>query len=109
MIKKNVPSPRDGTIESVSEVTGQVIVRGSPIPIEVDAYLPGQIVKVVPREGAVVQTHGAFIQGIFGIGGEIHGEIKDRHQPTTRRSLHPRRSAPDCKGKVLIGGSPRHP
>jgi hypothetical protein len=104
LIKKDVPSPRDGTIESASEVTGQVIVRGSPIPIEVDAYLPGTIVNVVPREGVVVQTHGAFIQGIFGIGGEVHGEIKTI-TANNEEMVTPEKITLDCKGKVLIGGS----
>jgi len=104
LIKKNVPSPKIGVIESVSEVTGQVIVRGSPIPVEVDAYLPGTIVEVVPREGAVVQTYGAFIQGIFGIGGETHGEIKVVVAANSD-DITPDKISPDCKGKVLIGGS----
>lgn len=104
LIKKNVPSPKDGTIESVSEVTGQVIVRGAPIPIDVDAYLPGKIVQVVPREGAVVQTYGAFIQGIFGIGGETHGEIKVI-VASNSEEITPDKIGTDCKGKVLIGGS----
>jgi hypothetical protein len=104
LMKKNVPSPRDGTVESVSEVTGQVIIRGAPIPIEIDAYLPGTIVNVIPREGVVVQTHGAFIQGIFGIGGEVHGEIK---MVTDMNDIivTPEMIGADCKGKVLIGGS----
>lgn len=104
LMKKSVTSPRDGTIESVSEVTGQVIVRGQPIPIEVDAYLPGTIVNVIPREGAVVQTHGAFIQGIFGIGGEVHGEIKVV-TANNEEVITPEKIGADCKGKVLIGGS----
>jgi len=104
LIKKKVPSPKDGVIESVSEVTGQVIIRGSPIPIEVDAYLPGTIVNVIPREGAVIQTHGAFIQGIFGIGGEVHGEIKVV-AANNEEVITPEKIGPDCKGKVLIGGS----
>jgi hypothetical protein len=104
LIKKNVPSPKNGTIESVSEVTGQVIVRGAPIPVDVDAYLPGKIVEVVPREGAVVQTYGAFIQGIFGIGGETHGEIKVIVAGNSDE-ITPDKIGPDCKGKVLIGGS----
>jgi biotin carboxyl carrier protein len=33
LVKKKVPSPKDGTVESISEVTGQVIIRGSPIPV----------------------------------------------------------------------------
>ncbi len=104
LIKKNAPSPKDGVVESVSEVTGQVIVRGAPIPVEVDAYLPGKIVEVVPREGAVVQTHGAFIQGIFGIGGETHGEVKvvvsSNDEEITADKI-----GPDCKDKVIIGGN----
>lgn len=104
LIKKSVPSPKDGVIESVSEVTGQVIVRGAPIPVEVDAYLPGKIVGVIPREGAVVQTHGAFIQGIFGIGGETHGEIKVVVSGNGEE-ITPDKIGPDCKGKILIGGS----
>ena len=104
LIKKNVSSPKDGVIESVSEVTGQVIIRGQPIPIEVEAYLPGTIVNVIPREGAVVQTHGAFIQGIFGIGGEVHGEIKVIVS-NNDEMVSPEKIGPDCKGKVLIGGS----
>jgi len=104
LMKKNVPSPRDGTIESISEVTGQVIIRGAPIPIEVEAYLPGLIVNVIPREGAVVQTHGAFIQGIFGIGGEVHGDIKVV-TVSNEEMVTPEMIVADCKGKVLIGGS----
>jgi len=104
LIKKNVPSPKDGVIESISEVTGQVIVKGQPIPIEVEAYLPGTIVNVIPRGGAVIQTHGAFIQGIFGIGGEVHGEIKVVVSGNDE-VVSPEKIGPDCKGKVLIGGS----
>jgi len=104
LVKKKVPSPKDGTVESISEVTGQVIIRGSPIPVEVDAYIPGKIIEVVPREGAVVQTHGAFIQGIFGIGGETHGEIKVVVASNEEELTHDKIGL-DCKGKVLIGGN----
>ena len=104
LVKKGVPSPKDGVIESISEVTGQVIIRGAPIPVEVDAYLPGRIVDIIPHEGATVQTHGAFIQGIFGIGGETHGEIKVIVSGNSNE-ITPEMIGPDCKGKVLIGGS----
>ena len=76
LIKKEVKSPVDGTLESFSEITGQAIVRGAPIPVEVDAYIPGKVIDVMPREGALIETHAAFIQGIFGIGGEVHGEVR---------------------------------
>ncbi len=75
LIKKEIKAPVSGTIESFSEVTGQLIMRGAPIPVEVDAYIPGKVIEVLPREGAVIETNAAFIQGIFGIGGEVHGDI----------------------------------
>ncbi len=104
LIKKKVESPIDGTVESISEITGQVILRGAPIPVEVDAYIPGTVVNVLPREGAVIETNAAFIQGIFGVGGETHGDIHvivgDNTQVVDTDMIKP-----EHKGKVLIGGS----
>jgi len=104
LIKKRVTSPREGSIESISDVTGQVIVRGLPIPVEVDAYIPGKVVEVLPREGAVIETNAAFIQGIFGIGGETHGKIK-MAVDSPDDELTADHVTPEDKGAVLIGGS----
>jgi hypothetical protein len=104
LIKKNVPSPLDGTVESVSEITGQVIVRGAPVPVDVDAYIPGKVKEVMPREGAIIETNAAFIQGIFGIGGETHGKIHVAVE-APEDELTPEKLNPDCKGEVVVGGS----
>ena len=103
LIKKEVKAPVTGTLESLSEVTGQAIIRGSPIPVEIDAYIPGKIVEVMPKEGAYVETHAAFIQGIFGIGGEVHGTI---HMVSSKNDevLEADQILPEHKGKVLVGG-----
>jgi len=104
LIKKRVISPVAGTVESISEITGQVIIRGSPVPVEVDAYIPGTVAEVMPREGAVIETNAAFIQGIFGIGGETHGDV---HMMVDNGSqvLEADMIKPEHKGLVLIGGS----
>lgn len=104
LIKKQVRSTIDGTIESISDVTGQVIIRGPPKRVEVDAYIPGQITDVFPREGAIIQTNGVFIQGIFGIGGENHGRIKAVVNSPDEELTADKITAED-KGAVLIGGS----
>jgi hypothetical protein len=104
LIKKEVLSPVDGTLESLSDVTGQAIVRGAPIPVDVDAYIPGNVIEVLPREGAIIETHAAFIQGIFGIGGEVHGEVNIVVSDNTQ-VLGANQIKPEHKGKVLIGGS----
>lgn len=68
-------SPIEGTIETISQVTGQVIVRAAPRPVDLLAYIDGTVVEVRPHEGVVVETRGAFIQGILGVGGEVCGEL----------------------------------
>jgi len=102
--KSSSLSPVDGTIESVSEVTGQVVLRESPIPVEVDAYIEGKIKDVISDEGVVIKTNGVFIQGIFGIGGESRGEIvtivDDRDSEITKEMI-----SEVHKEKILIGGS----
>ena len=70
-----VRSPSDGTLETVSQITGQVIVRTPPRPLDVLAYVDGAVVEVWPEEGVAVETRAALVQGILGIGGEVSGEL----------------------------------
>jgi hypothetical protein len=97
-------SPITGTIETLSTVTGQVLLRKPPIPVEVTAYVDGRIQAVHPEEGATVETWGAYIQGIFGVGGETNGPIRiaasDAGQLFT-----PDLVPADSKGQILVGGS----
>ena len=71
--KKKYNSPHSGTIETISNVTGQVILRGPDIPVEVKAYVTGTVTEVNPEIGCTIEADVAFIQGIFGIGGEACG------------------------------------
>ena len=102
--KSSVLSPVDGTIETISDVTGQVVLREPPIPVEVDAYIEGKVNEVISEEGVVIKTNGVFIQGIFGIGGESRGKIKtivdSREYEITKEMI-----TDEEKGKIIIGGS----
>jgi transcription antitermination factor NusG len=93
-----------GTIESVSKVTGQVLLREEPIPVEVDAYVDGIIVEVHPRSGVTVETRGAFIQGIFGVGGETCGELHVAVL-TPAEPLEEKAIDASSRGKILVGGA----
>jgi hypothetical protein len=97
-------SKSEGTIESISSITGQVLIRGNPIPVEVKAYLQGEVMEVFPKEGVSVRTLGSFVQGIFGIGGETHGEIKIVTKDNTE-VLTDKHIDKECEGKVIVGGS----
>lgn len=103
MFKSSCASPVDGVIEFVSEVSGHIGIRQSPQPIEVSAYIEGEVVEIIPEEGAVIETKGAFIQGIFGVGGERQGIIKVLDKP--EEPLTPDKLSNDMKGKILVGKS----
>lgn len=104
LMKTSLKASCDGTIESISAITGQVILREPPVPIEVKAYIDGKVVEVVEREGVFVETTASFVQGIFGIGGEVIGEI-GVVVDSPDQELTPSLITPDARGKVIVGGS----
>ncbi len=93
-----------GLLESVSKVTGQIILRGEPIPVQVRAYVPGQVIEVLPNQGVVIESRVSLIQGIFGIGNETYGPIRmvceRSDQPVTEELI-----TTEMRGAVLIGGA----
>mgnify|MGYP001565075253 FL=1 len=97
-------STLEGTIESISHITGQVLQRGLPIPVEVRAYIRGEVIEVIPQEGVVVACRASFAQGIFGIGGETYGNILVA-TPDNSTILSDDLIKPEMKGRVVIGGS----
>jgi hypothetical protein len=104
MFKSEVPAEADGTIESVSSTTGQLMIRGAAIPVQVKAYLSGTVVEVLPNEGCIIENDVLMVQGIFGIGGETEGAIhvacKDHEQ-----TLTPDLVTADMKDAVILGGA----
>ena len=102
--KTEVLSPITGVVESVSTVTGQVLLREPPRVLELLGYVDGLIVEVIPEQGVVVETDCSLVQGIFGIGGETRGEIAIG-VTSPDEVLTPRHLTADMKGKVVVGGS----
>lgn len=102
--KQELRSPIEGTIESISKVTGQVIIRGRPTPLQKLAYVAGEVVETQEGESATIEVTGTFIQGIFGVGGEITGEIAIavENPDTVLDADHIR---PEHEGKIVVGGS----
>ncbi|MBM4127450.1 MAG: hypothetical protein FJ247_08910 [Nitrospira sp.] len=102
--KTEIRSPVTGTIESVSLVTGQVLLREPPRVLELLAYVDGTITETIPQQGVVVETTCSLVQGIFGIGGETFGDIVMAVK-TPDEPLRPGHLTADMKGKVVVGGS----
>jgi len=102
--KTTVEAPVRGTVESVSAVTGQVMLRQPPRPVEVLAYVDGTVVEVFPEEGVLIQARGAYVQGIFGVGGECWGTLHVAADAPDE-VLAAGRIGPECAGKIVVGGS----
>lgn len=104
LMRTTAESPVDGVLESVSATTGQLIVREPAIPVEVAAYVRGRVVEVLPDEGVVVEARGAFVQGIFGVGGETSGALRTLVEDPAE-PLEPRHLRGELRGRVVVGGS----
>lgn len=104
MFKSEYKSKYEGTVETISNVTGQVILRGEPHPVQVLAFLSGKVVKVLPEEGVVIESEVSYIQGIFGIGGETFGTIKMACDSNSE-ALTKDKISQEMRGSVIIGGS----
>jgi len=102
--KSQVHSPVDGNVESISNITGQVVIREAPIPVEVDAYIKGLVHEVIHNEGVVIKSYGSFVQGIFGIGGESRGSIKMLSE-TRDSEISAEMINSELQGLIVVGGS----
>lgn len=103
LIKRYVMSPIDGILESVG-ASGWVTIRAPPVFVDLKAYIPGKVVEVIPEKGVVIETNATFIQGIFGIGGEIHGTLRvlvDAPEDILTAEMITSKE----KGSVIVGGS----
>jgi len=102
--KTQVRSPIQGSVESISAVTGQVFLREPPEVLELSAYVDGEVVEVIPQQGIVVACCCAFVQGIFGIGGESTGVLVLAVE-SAEEVLSPDRLRAEHRGQIVVGGS----
>jgi hypothetical protein len=97
-------SPIDGVVENFSSQTGRMMIKGHPVPVEVYAHVPGVVKELYDNEGATVETDGYLYHGLFGVGGETHGElalaVESGDTPLTSAEIKP-----EYSGKILVGGS----
>ncbi len=101
--KTVVEAPVDGTVEAISLITGQVLLREPPKVLPIKAYVKGTVVEVTPSFGVTIEAEGTFIQGIFGVGGETNGEIAVAVS-SPDEDLTPEDIKENHKGKIVIGG-----
>ena len=104
LFKNECPCDDSGTVETISDVTGQIILRGPKHPVNVLAFVPGKVNDIIKDQGVIIESEVSYVQGIFGIGGETFGRVKtvckSPNEPLTADLFNS-----DVKGSVIIGGA----
>ena len=102
--KSTVISPITGSVETISNSTGQVLLREPPRRLDLFSYVDGRVVEVIPGQGVRIETTCAFIQGIFGVGGETWGTLV-MAATSPQQPLEAGQLTSDHAGKIVIGGA----
>jgi hypothetical protein len=102
--KSTVASPITGSVETISNSTGQVLLREPPRRLDLFSYVDGRVIEVIPGQGVRIETTCAFIQGIFGVGGETWGPLVVV-ATSPEAPLETAQLTSEHAGKIVIGGA----
>lgn len=105
LIHSKVEAPADGTIESVSDITGQIMFRETPRAFELCAYLPGRVADTDGCTFVEVEAEVCLVQGIFGVGGEVQGRLLNATDRTDG-ALDATHIRPDDEARILLTPGP---
>ena len=96
-----VRAPRSGRIVVAGD--GQVLMEVNTPPYELHAGIPGTITDLIPDRGAVIETTGALVQGVWGNGraefGLMQTKLDSPDSHLTRDMLDV-----SLRGAIVLGG-----
>lgn len=105
LTKKRVcHAPVEGTLISLSEVTGRATIVPPPELFSLKAHIKGHVVNVMPRFGVAIETQGALIWGCTGMGGETSGVLKMVVEHPEDELVAGRIDI-SCHGTIIVGGA----
>ncbi len=96
-------APISGVVTEINEESGYITISRPFREIIIDAYIKGTVAEVIPKYGAIVQSKGVIINGVFGLGPEQHGDLvilgDDRESILTDDMV-----THEHEGKVIVAG-----
>lgn len=97
-------APFDGTLSAYDEASGYISLTPQPEPFNLEAYVRGQVIDLVPSYGANIQVQANYARGAFGFGGERHGVLRIMATRPTD-PIDPLTIEPRHTFMILLGGS----
>jgi hypothetical protein len=99
--KRVVRAPVNGRIKLVGE--GQVLIQVDKQPNELHAGISGTVVQLIPDTGAVIETTGALIQGVWGNGHADFGLMQVKMEAPDDE-LTAEQVDVSLRGSIILGG-----
>jgi hypothetical protein len=101
LFPRSIRAPRDGRV--VAAGGGEILLEVDEMKFELRAGIPGTVIQVIPERGAIIQTAGALIQGVWGNGRIDSGLLINlAEKPDTVMSAA--RLDVSLRGSVILGG-----
>lgn len=101
LFPRSVVVPRDGRVVIVGG--GQVLMEVGETKMELRAGISGTVIEVIPNRGAVLQTAGALVQGVWG-NGRIDSGLLVNLVEKPDDVLDARRIDVSMRGFVILAG-----
>jgi len=102
LLARSVKSPIDGMMTASGG--GRVLIEAQPTLFELRACIHGTVSNVLEHYGAVIETVGAVVQGVWGTGDESSGVLKCVVK-SPEKLLRAKAIDPSCHGTILVGGA----
>ncbi len=106
MFKRVIRAPHPGQIKIAGE--GKVLYEITSAEYELRAGMDGTVTNIIPERGAIIETTGALIQGIWGNGKIAYGVV----QPVSNEMLQelvPEQLNIGFRGVIITAGFCRNP
>jgi hypothetical protein len=101
MFARLVRVPKDGKIVAVGG--GQVLIEIEGSMFELRAGLPGVVSELIPDRGAIIETKGALIQGVWG-NNRITGGVMSVLMKQPADELTPDQLDVSLRGAIIVAG-----
>jgi hypothetical protein len=106
MFKRVIRAPQSGQVKIAGE--GKVLYEVESPTYELQAGMEGTITNIIPERGAIIETRGALVQGIWGNGKITYGIIQSVSSDLLQE-LVPEQLNIGFRGAIITAGFCRNP
>jgi transcription antitermination factor NusG len=106
VLKRVIRAPQSGQVKIAGE--GKVLFEVESPVFELQAGMEGTVTNIIPERGAIIETRGALVQGIWGNGKITYG-IMQQVSNDLLHELVPEQLNIGFRGAIITGGFCRNP